>query len=152
MTWLYALGAVGMAVGGMRAVVAFTPKRQPGRHVPKPVPLREEAGADVTYAAELHVMAVEIAEGGDLLLAEEVVEEEPAPVEEEPPAVEETPEPPFWMRTALADEPTPLAPGPVPALERWETFTEGWVRKPRAELLEELRSGEYELAKGEQAA
>lgn len=84
---------------------------------------------------------------------ERVIEPEPAAeVVEEPEPVAPTPEPSPWMRVALDDEPTPLAPGPVPALERWETFTEGWVRKPRAELLEELRSGEYELAKGDQAA
>lgn len=173
-TWVFVAALGGMAAVGMVGAVALTPKRHPGRHIPNPAALREESGADETYAVELAVMRDEIEEGpqpepnyyrsdeyplvrrsaGDTQeweVQERVVEPEPAdwvPAE----VIEEEPEPSPWMRVALDDEPTPLAPGPVPALERWETFTEGWVRKPRAELLEELRSGEYELAKGDQAA
>lgn len=70
----------------------------------------------------------------------------PDPVDVVPPA----PEVPLWMtQVALDDEPTPLAPGPVPQLGEFESFTDTWTR---AELLARIREGEYELAKGDQAA
>lgn len=65
-----------------------------------------------------------------------------------------TPAPPVWMRPALEDEQTPVfdATGPAPAWERLETFTQGWARAPREELIADISQGEYELAKGDQAA
>lgn len=168
--WGYVGGAVVMTAGGLMLLRAWLPPRWIGRHEPGAGPARAEAGADATYAAELLVMRTEIVvdggpqpapnyfRSGEYALVERppgdtqawltqecLVEGDAAeaePVEVPPAAVV-----PHWMRPALDDEPTPLAPGVVPQLpDDLDPSTIGWNR---AEWMERLRRYEYELAKAE---